>query len=84
MNFPLDLDRSLVGGRRAAQADAKEAGSLTIEKLLLTYDELAALTSISVPTLKRLKAAKRIPCVQLGHLVRFDPRDVVDRLKRGA
>ncbi len=62
-----------------------QAGSLTTQpKLLLTYKELAASLSVCVPTLYRWVKAGKIRPIKLGNLSRFDPEDVVRRLKKGA
>lgn len=43
---------------------------------LLTYEQVAALTGLSLRTLARWKADEAIPVVQLGSRVRFTPQDV--------
>lgn len=63
----------------------EQAGSLKT-KLMLTYEELAEVSSLSVAYLKKLKKDGAIPFIPgLGKSVRFDPGDVVAWLKsRGA
>jgi excisionase family DNA binding protein len=43
---------------------------------LLTLDELAAHLRLSQRTIRRLVAARRLPCVRIGRQLRFDPADV--------
>jgi len=45
-------------------------------KLLLTKREAAMLLSISERKLQGLTANGEIPCVRIGRLVRYDPRDL--------
>lgn len=59
-------------------AEAKP-GSL---KLLLTYEELSEATSLCVAYLKKLKKQGKLPFIQVGRRVRFDPVDVVAWLKK--
>lgn len=49
---------------------------------LVTIDDLAKATSLSERTLRSLKAAGKIPAVQVGSSVRFNVADVVEALKR--
>lgn len=58
------------------------AGSLKTEKRLMTYTDLADALGLSLPTLKRMKAAGLLPYVQIGRSIRFDLEDVVKRLKK--
>ena len=43
---------------------------------LLTLDELAAHLRLSQRTIRRLVAARRLPCIRFGRQLRFDPADV--------
>jgi len=43
---------------------------------LLTLDELASHLRLSQRTIRRLVAARRLPCVRIGRQLRFDPADV--------
>lgn len=48
----------------------------TVEQLL-TLREVAALLQLSDKTLRRLVAARRMPCVRLGRQLRFAQSDIV-------
>ena len=50
--------------------------SRTVEQLL-TLREVAALLQLSDKTLRRLVAARRLPCVRLGRQLRFAQSDIV-------
>lgn len=55
----------------------KEDSSKQIQKRLITIDELATLTGLSVGTLYQWKSQKKgIPFVKMGRLVKYDLRDV--------
>lgn len=62
------------------------AGSLKTDKLLLTYGEVAEAVGVSVKTVKRWVTDGVLVPIRISHRVsRFDPQDVVKRLKkRGA
>ncbi len=42
----------------------------------MNYEEVADLTKIPVNTIKKFATKKRIPCVRIGRLIRFDPADL--------
>lgn len=59
-----------------------EAGSLTTK--LWTYADLSAVTGLAEVTLRKWKRAGKIEaCKGTGRAVRFDPQDVMRRLKHG-
>lgn len=43
---------------------------------LLTLQDVAGLLRIHERTIRRLVAARRMPCVRLGRTLRFDPSDI--------
>jgi len=47
---------------------------------LLDIEGLAGQLAISIRHVRRLVAERRIPYLKVGHLVRFDPEDVVQWL----
>lgn len=51
--------------------------------LLLTYAQLARQLSVTVQTLYVWVRENRIRPIKIGRLSRFDPQDVVKRLKKG-
>jgi excisionase family DNA binding protein len=43
---------------------------------LLTIDQLAEQLGITVRHVRRLIAERRVPCLKVGKLVRFDPAEI--------
>ncbi len=46
-------------------------------------DEIARILAVSVPTIRRLITANKIPFHRIGKVYRFVPRDVIASLRRG-
>lgn len=66
------------------QARGKHGSLTNCEPLLLTYQQLAARISVTVNTLYVWVREGRIRPIKIGRMSRFDPEDVVRRLKKGA
>lgn len=49
---------------------------------LLTSPQLATLLQVSIATISRQVKAKIIPCVRVGHQVRFSRQAVLDALQK--
>lgn len=62
----------------------QSSGSLTTEKLGMTYQELAAALSLTVSALRCMVHRKQIPYTKLGHRLRFIPADIQAWLKEGS
>ena len=43
---------------------------------LLTIDQIAAYLQVSAKTVRRLVASRRLPCIRLGRVLRFQQADV--------
>lgn len=55
----------------------KEDSTKQIKKRLITINELAALTGLSIGTLYQWKSQKKgIPYVKIGRLIKYDLKDV--------
>lgn len=54
----------------------------SIERRLLTVQEVASLTGLSVHTLYTMVSQRRIPYVKVGRLTKFDLRLLDDWLKQ--
>ncbi len=46
------------------------------KKQLLTPDEVAEMLHIARKTVVVMAREQRIPCIRIGRLVRFDPKDI--------
>ena len=49
---------------------------------LLTVKEVAELLRVSLPTVRRLQQARRLPFIKVGGCVRFAKSDIIEYLKR--
>ncbi len=75
MNVP--LTKSAMENGAAGQAPETSARAPDIAcRPLLTLQEVAGLLRIHERTIRRLVAARRMPCVRLGRTLRFDPSDI--------
>jgi excisionase family DNA binding protein len=54
-----------------------------ISEHIVDIDTIAAMLGVSVPTVRRMVDAEKIPCFRLGRLLRFVPADVIARLQHG-
>ena len=63
----------LIPLRPSASEHAGEPDTLTE---LLTLSEVAALLQVSLKTVRRLVANRRLPHFRVGRVLRFDPADV--------
>ena len=48
---------------------------------LVSRNQIAVITSMSVPTIDRLTQSGEIPCIRRGTRVLFDPVDVIKAMK---
>ena len=71
MHTDRDAVESRHGGRRQ-----KNGRDERLERLL-TLHELAQLLSLSDKTIRRMVAARRLPCIRLGRVLRFRPADLL-------
>lgn len=71
--------RALRAGPRAGTNGPTESAGLLSEAefpALLTLEELSRALRVNPRTIRRMVAARRIPCVRLGRRLRFVPGDV--------
>jgi len=61
------------GGSRVIPAEAHREGGLPH---LLTLAEVAEMLSVSQKTVRRLVAGRKLPCIRLGRVLRFQPADL--------
>jgi excisionase family DNA binding protein len=61
---------------------ALDSGSLKIEKMLMTYQELAEATGISKRRLEKFVSGRTIPFVKIGRSVRFEKDAVAKWLRK--
>ena len=60
----------------------KVAEKLIDQPRLVSREQIAIFTSISVPTVDRMTRSGEIPCIRRGSRVLYDPADVIAAMKR--
>jgi excisionase family DNA binding protein len=68
--------RSALSAGINGPADSAEHRSESEFPALLTLEELSRALRVNPRTIRRMVAARRIPCVRLGRRLRFIPGDV--------
>ena len=59
---------------------SSQLDDIELPRRLLNIPELAALLGVNTRPVRRLVAERRIPFIKWGHLIRFDPVEVVEWL----
>ena len=70
----MHTDRDTLHGRHGGR---RQTGKNSTFEQLLTLQELAQILRLSDKTIRRLVAARRLPCIRLGRVLRFRPADLL-------